>query len=530
MKVTNPCLSFEACGQIGNIISFRKLEKRLNTASLKSDPVNPNTAAQQAQRLFYSAGVSYWRSRADAQARAALNKLARYTRKYHNGYTLTMAISMRSIKKHGSAFFPVSAFTINKTVVVLKMVDVSSGNIPPEHTEAKIFCGVTPQGCVLAGSVYTNSNGNLVIPGNFFADKNFFLIKINNEYASGLYERAKLEDQEMSLEPVGVIKYAVCDITDDYWLKANGASLKQADYPDLFAKIGTMFGTGSGEDTFSLPDLSARAVLGGVPDGVYYAATTGAPSGGLSVDENVASHSHSIDNAAANHSHGATAHQYPEAHNHSFTTGNQSASHTHEGVTENENNNHGHSYVTGYQSTGHTHDGYTGYTAPNHRHSISSDGSHSHTSTIKYVLGGAAGTARATLDSNGTGIYNVTSDSKGAHDHADYTGYENPNHRHAFSSGYQSASHNHSGFTNAQDAHHSHLFTSDVQSASHNHSGFTDPSSTFHTHDVYSADAEHSHTMQDASTSHGHTVSGWDSVTRPAHILLYPFIKVRSEV
>lgn len=41
----------------------------------------------------------------------------------------------------------------------------------------------------------------------------------------------------------------------DGWLKANGAAISRTTYSELFAAIGTTFGTGDGSTTFNLPDL-----------------------------------------------------------------------------------------------------------------------------------------------------------------------------------------------------------------------------------------------------------------------------------
>ena len=46
------------------------------------------------------------------------------------------------------------------------------------------------------------------------------------------------------------------------FLLCDGSSLKQSDYPDLFNVIGTMYGSGDGTDTFSLPNLQDKVALG----------------------------------------------------------------------------------------------------------------------------------------------------------------------------------------------------------------------------------------------------------------------------
>ena len=46
------------------------------------------------------------------------------------------------------------------------------------------------------------------------------------------------------------------------WLKANGAAVSRTTYADLFAAIGTTFGTGDGSTTFNLPDLRGEFIRG----------------------------------------------------------------------------------------------------------------------------------------------------------------------------------------------------------------------------------------------------------------------------
>lgn len=46
------------------------------------------------------------------------------------------------------------------------------------------------------------------------------------------------------------------------WLKANGAAISRTAYADLFAAIGTTFGSGDGFNTFNVPDLRGEFVRG----------------------------------------------------------------------------------------------------------------------------------------------------------------------------------------------------------------------------------------------------------------------------
>lgn len=46
------------------------------------------------------------------------------------------------------------------------------------------------------------------------------------------------------------------------WLLCNGAGISRTTYSDLFAKIGTTFGSGNGSTTFNIPDLRDRYIIG----------------------------------------------------------------------------------------------------------------------------------------------------------------------------------------------------------------------------------------------------------------------------
>jgi microcystin-dependent protein len=58
-----------------------------------------------------------------------------------------------------------------------------------------------------------------------------------------------------------LIPYAGSTLPDPNWLFCDGASLLRADYPDLFAVVGTAYGAVDGSH-FNLPDMRGRTALG----------------------------------------------------------------------------------------------------------------------------------------------------------------------------------------------------------------------------------------------------------------------------
>lgn len=70
-----------------------------------------------------------------------------------------------------------------------------------------------------------------------------------------------LNDLLPRLEPAGAVPtgcIAHFHTVPDGWLLCNGAAVSRTTYANLFAVIGTTYGTGDGVATFSLPNLAGR--------------------------------------------------------------------------------------------------------------------------------------------------------------------------------------------------------------------------------------------------------------------------------
>ena len=63
------------------------------------------------------------------------------------------------------------------------------------------------------------------------------------------------EDGGLGLVPAGAIMDFARQTPPPGWLICNGAEVQRAQYPALFAAIGTIWGTGNGNSTFNLPDF-----------------------------------------------------------------------------------------------------------------------------------------------------------------------------------------------------------------------------------------------------------------------------------
>ena len=60
----------------------------------------------------------------------------------------------------------------------------------------------------------------------------------------------------------GDIKIHTTSIVPNGWLLCNGAGVSRTTFSNLFAKIGTTYGTGDGSTTFNIPDLRDRYIIG----------------------------------------------------------------------------------------------------------------------------------------------------------------------------------------------------------------------------------------------------------------------------
>nr|DAU57529.1 MAG TPA: Baseplate wedge protein [Caudoviricetes sp.] len=69
-----------------------------------------------------------------------------------------------------------------------------------------------------------------------------------------------LNERIMKAVPSGSILYTASTAVPDGWLLCNGLAVPRDEYPDLFAAIGTTYGSGNGATTFNLPDIRGEFI------------------------------------------------------------------------------------------------------------------------------------------------------------------------------------------------------------------------------------------------------------------------------
>lgn len=83
------------------------------------------------------------------------------------------------------------------------------------------------------------------------------------------------------LVPVGVVQAYAGSTTPDGWLLCDGSTVSRTTYANLFAVIGTKYGTGNGSTTFNLPNLTDKFIQGNATSGTVKSAGLPNITGGI---------------------------------------------------------------------------------------------------------------------------------------------------------------------------------------------------------------------------------------------------------
>ena len=293
------------------------------------------------------------------------------------------------------------------------------------------------------------------------------------------------------LIPVGGLMPYAGSTSPEGWLLCDGAAINRTTYANLFALIGTTYGSGNGTTTFNVPDMRSRMPIGtGAGTGLTsraLAATGGAESvvvasGNLPLHQHTIAHTHGVTIASAAFT--------TAAPNDNTSDGPSVASSG--GPNDNTSDGPSDNTSDGATTTDHSH-GMKSHTHVNYGTTNSNGGATTalHNHDVKYANDAASGTAKARVTASGGGISSgAVNDASADHNHGNYATL-GPNDN---TSDNATAGHTHTMKS------HTHTMKSHTHGlASHTHTMKN------HTHGL----ASHTHTMKSHSHTydHGHTGS-----------------------
>lgn len=73
---------------------------------------------------------------------------------------------------------------------------------------------------------------------------------------------AEMDDNLSYLVPPGAVMAFARNTPPDGWMECAGQAISRTTYADLYAALGTKFGTGNGSTTFNLPNLRGEFIRG----------------------------------------------------------------------------------------------------------------------------------------------------------------------------------------------------------------------------------------------------------------------------
>jgi len=172
----------------------------------------------------------------------------------------------------------------------------------------------------------------------------------------------------------GSIQMFAGSVAPNGWLICNGDTISRSAYDNLFKVIGTTYGVGNSNTTFTLPDMRGRCPIGVGTGASLTARTLGSNVGAETAtlaQVNLPSHTHtaSVGTQSANHTHTGTSGGHSANHTHSYGTP-IGLSGAQVGIIDTLTGSSSGTPLTGGNSVGHTHATTFGTGSATHTHSV----------------------------------------------------------------------------------------------------------------------------------------------------------------
>lgn len=154
-----------------------------------------------------------------------------------------------------------------------------------------------PPDIVRDGTIYDLGLAIITIPAGSLeiTDAMITDTRANTAVCGGAFPRFSSEVVWPAANNVGDIKMTACAAAPAKWIICDGREVSRTKYADLFANIGTAYGSGDGSSTFNVPDFRGRTAFGKNTETFAALGTTGGEeSHTLNVAE-IPSHSHKVE-------------------------------------------------------------------------------------------------------------------------------------------------------------------------------------------------------------------------------------------
>lgn len=121
-----------------------------------------------------------------------------------------------------------------------------------------------PPDIVRDGTIYDLGLATITIPPGSLeiTDAMITDTRANTAVCGGAFPRFSSEVVWPAANSVGDIKMTACSAAPSKWILCDGREVSRTHYADLFANIGTAYGSGDGSTTFNVPDFRGRTAFG----------------------------------------------------------------------------------------------------------------------------------------------------------------------------------------------------------------------------------------------------------------------------
>lgn len=227
-------------------------------------------------------------------------------------FTNALTVSAMMASNMSVSNLSASNVTVTGTMTTLATTNnaVTTSNLTCSTISA---CNVTSSNFIESGTAFSNkyafsntlSNYMLSSQSNLFTSSNYVASQVSlvtSASNTALWSSNNTVPISILL-PTGTITQYAGSAAPSGWLLCDGTAINRTTYANLFATIGTLYGTGNGTSTFNLPNFSGRQAVGmNSGDSLFQTVgKTGGSSSATMTQSNIPSHTHTITDPGHTH-------------------------------------------------------------------------------------------------------------------------------------------------------------------------------------------------------------------------------------